>query len=121
MRSLLPLLLVPALLCAAAPPLRSPLDDLEREASTVRGADAKAKLRQRIARLLDTPSGRAEAERCLALLWRLPRAGAPPKPPAFPFVAKQAKAYQSQYARWAGLPVEVSNGDGLVLVLVPPG
>src|SRR5262245_59946460 len=121
MRSLLPLLLIPLLALAAATPLRSPLDDLEREASTVRDASRAAKLRQRVARLLDTPAGRAEAERCLALLWRLPREGSPPKPPAFPFAAKQAKAYQSAYARWAGLPVEVSGGDALVQVLVPPG
>ena len=36
-------------------------------------------------------------------------------------VATTAHDYQAAYARWAGLPVRVTNGDGITLVLVPPG
>jgi formylglycine-generating enzyme required for sulfatase activity len=41
--------------------------------------------------------------------------------PKFPFTAKAASAYQKDYAKWAGLPVEFTNELGMTFVLVPPG
>lgn len=79
-------------------------------------------LRGELLRLLATDEGRARAEVCLGLLLRLPpRSGKAPAPPAFPFDEAAARRFQRDYAEWAGLPVEVRNGLGLSLVLVPPG
>src|SRR5262245_9172878 len=72
-----------------------------------------------IVRCLDRD--RSAAERCLALLLRLPRFGTAPTPPNFPFDGAAARRYQQEYAGWLGVPVEFVNGEGLTLVLVPPG
>ncbi len=49
------------------------------------------------------------------------RNGAPPSPPAFPFVAAAAKKYQQDYATWLGVPTSIRNHIGQEFVLVPPG
>jgi formylglycine-generating enzyme required for sulfatase activity len=51
----------------------------------------------------------------------LPHPGKPPAAPNFPFTQQKARRYQRDYARWAGLPVEATTAEGIVLVLVPPG
>lgn len=98
--------LIAALAAGAAPPPASPLASMKPT---------------EVRRLLEKPGPHAEAERALASVWRRERAGEPPVAPRFPFTVAQARRYQEEYARWAGLPVEVTNGDGLALVLVPPG
>jgi formylglycine-generating enzyme required for sulfatase activity len=57
----------------------------------------------------------------LARALRLPPTGERPPPPAFPFDTAAARRYQTRYAAWRGLPVEVVNELGMTLVLVPPG
>lgn len=44
-----------------------------------------------------------------------------PAAPQFPFDAQSAREYQQTYARWAKLPLELTNRQGMVFVLVPPG
>ena len=51
--------------------------------------------------------------------WKLPP-GAPP-PAVAPFDAKKAKAHQEAWAKYLGVPVEMSNSIGMKLVLIPPG
>ncbi len=51
--------------------------------------------------------------------WKLPP-GAPP-PAIAPFDAKKAKEHQAVWAKYLGLPVEVTNSIGMKLVLIPPG
>jgi serine/threonine-protein kinase len=46
------------------------------------------------------------------------------KPPVLaiaPFDSKQARNYQEHWARYLGLPVEMTNSIGMKLVLIPPG
>ena len=38
-----------------------------------------------------------------------------------PFSAEQAKAHQQDWAKYLGIPVELSNNIGMKLVLIPPG
>ena len=51
--------------------------------------------------------------------WKLPP-GAPP-PAVAPFDEKKAKEYQEAWAKYLGVPVEISNSIGMKLVLIPPG
>jgi WD40 repeat protein/formylglycine-generating enzyme required for sulfatase activity len=51
--------------------------------------------------------------------WRLPP-GAPP-PAVAPFDAKKAKEHQEAWAKYLGVPVEMTNSIGMKLVLIPPG
>jgi serine/threonine protein kinase/formylglycine-generating enzyme required for sulfatase activity len=45
----------------------------------------------------------------------------PPAPAVAPFDAKQARKYQEHWARYLGVPVEMTNSVGMKLVLIPPG
>jgi formylglycine-generating enzyme required for sulfatase activity len=38
-----------------------------------------------------------------------------------PFDAKQAKQYQQAWAKYLGVPIEITNSIGMKLVLIPPG
>ena len=51
--------------------------------------------------------------------WKLPP-GAPP-PAIAPFDAKKAKEHQEAWAKYLGVPVEITNSIGMKLVLIPPG
>jgi len=51
--------------------------------------------------------------------WKLPP-GAPP-PAIAPFDAKQAKEHQAAWAKYLGVPVEITNSIGMKLMLIPPG
>jgi formylglycine-generating enzyme required for sulfatase activity/serine/threonine protein kinase len=51
--------------------------------------------------------------------WKLPP-GAPPAAVA-PFDAPKARAHQEAWAKYLGVPVEISNSIGMKLVLIPPG
>ena len=44
-----------------------------------------------------------------------------PQAPRFPFGEEQAKTFQDDYAKAAGLPKEATNSVGMKLVLIPPG
>src|SRR4051812_1590057 len=44
-----------------------------------------------------------------------------PLAPRFPFTEEQAKAFQDEYAKAAGLPKEITNSVGMKLILIPPG
>jgi formylglycine-generating enzyme required for sulfatase activity len=101
-----------ALALSAAPP-RS-------EVAALAEAD-EGRLRVQVASLLARERGHPEAARCLLLLCNLGRSCAAPAAPAFPFSPDEARRYQRAYARWAGLPVEVTIADGQRFVLVPPG
>ena len=46
--------------------------------------------------------------------------GAPP-PAVAPFDAKKAQEHQAAWAKYLGVPVEVTNAIGMKLVLIPPG
>ncbi len=52
-------------------------------------------------------------------LWKLPP-GAPP-PAVAPFDAKKAKGHQEAWAKYLGVPAEITNSIGMKLVLIPPG
>lgn len=99
-------LLMIVLTIGAAPPQPSALDAMKPE---------------EILSLLNKPRAHGECERALLILWRQKREGDPPAAPKFPFTPLQARAYQLDYARWAGLPRTVTNGDGITLMLIPPG
>lgn len=43
------------------------------------------------------------------------------KAPRFPFDAKDARAYQQDYAKYLGVPVEWKNDLGMTFILIPPG
>lgn len=45
----------------------------------------------------------------------------PPQFPEFPFDTNAAQEYQSAYADWSGLPLELKTAQGLEFVLIPPG
>jgi formylglycine-generating enzyme required for sulfatase activity/serine/threonine protein kinase len=45
----------------------------------------------------------------------------PPPAAVAPFDAKQARKYQDRWARYLGVPVEMTNSIGMKLLLVPPG
>lgn len=98
--------LIVALAAGAAPLPPSPLAKMKPE---------------EIRRQLENGDLKGECERAVAILWRQPRLRKPPDPPKFPFTRLQAVRYQKAFARWAGLPIEATNGDGIKLVLVPPG
>jgi formylglycine-generating enzyme required for sulfatase activity/serine/threonine protein kinase len=51
--------------------------------------------------------------------WNLPP-GAPP-PATAPFEAEKAKEHQAAWAKYLGVPVEITNSIGMKLVLIPPG
>ena len=51
--------------------------------------------------------------------WKLP-AGAP-APTVAPFDEKKAKEHQAAWAKYLGMPVEITNSIGMRLVLIPPG
>jgi formylglycine-generating enzyme required for sulfatase activity/serine/threonine protein kinase len=51
--------------------------------------------------------------------WRLPP-GAPP-PAIAPFDAAKAKEHQAAWAKYLGVPVEMTNSIGMKFVLIPPG
>ena len=51
--------------------------------------------------------------------WKLPP-GAPPLAIA-PFDAKKAKEHQEAWAKYLGVPVEITSAIGMKLVLIPPG
>lgn len=51
--------------------------------------------------------------------WRLP-SDAPPLAVA-PFDAQKARAHQEAWAKYLGLPVEMTNSIGMKFVLIPPG
>ena len=51
--------------------------------------------------------------------WKLPP-GAPP-PAVAPFDEKKAKEHQEIWAKYLGVPVEITNSIGMKLVLIPPG
>lgn len=51
--------------------------------------------------------------------WKLPT-GAPP-PAIAPFDAAKAKAHQESWAKFLGVPVEMTNSIGMTFVLIPPG
>lgn len=87
-----------------------------------RSAEAFRPLRGELLQHFSDGSAGPFAERLVDLLLELPPEGEnPPQPPAFPFSAEAAAAYQRDYARWAGLPVAFRNAQGMRLVLVPPG
>src|SRR5262245_943063 len=125
--------LLPAVLAAclfAGPSARGSETDrlpaFEKRVANLAGQDGKSEpvreLRIELLKYLDTAEGRASPEKVLALLLRLPPAGAkPPAAPKFPFDAATAARYQSDYAAWVGLPREFINSTGIHFVLVPPG
>ncbi|MGA2034637.1 MAG: bifunctional serine/threonine-protein kinase/formylglycine-generating enzyme family protein [Thermoguttaceae bacterium] len=47
--------------------------------------------------------------------------GPAPPPAITPFDAKKAKEYQAAWAKYLGVPVEITNSIGMKLVLIPPG
>jgi serine/threonine-protein kinase len=51
--------------------------------------------------------------------WHLP-SGAP-GPASAPFDAQQARQHQEAWAKYLGVPIEVTNSIGMKLVLIPPG
>ena len=51
--------------------------------------------------------------------WKLPP-GSPP-PAIAPFDAEKAKEHQEAWAKYLGLPVELTNSIGMKLALIPPG
>jgi formylglycine-generating enzyme required for sulfatase activity/serine/threonine protein kinase len=51
--------------------------------------------------------------------WQLPP-GAPP-PAIAPFDTKKAREHQEAWAKYLGVPVEVTNSIGMKFVLIPPG
>ena len=51
--------------------------------------------------------------------WKLPP-GAPP-PAIAPFDEKKAKEHQAAWAKYLGVPVEITNSIGMKFVLIPPG
>jgi len=63
------------------------------------------------------PAGIGDLARRLAQ----PPAGQAPAAPPFPFAAAAARQYQQDYARWLGVPVQVTNAAGMNFVLIPPG
>ena len=44
-----------------------------------------------------------------------------PPPAVAPFDEKKAKEHQAAWARYLGVPVEITNAIGMKLVLIPPG
>ena len=44
-----------------------------------------------------------------------------PPPAIAPFDAKKAKEHQTAWAKYLGVPVEITNSIGMKLVLIPPG
>lgn len=44
-----------------------------------------------------------------------------PEAPKFPFDRETARRYQTDYARWRGIPVAFTNRIGMRFVLIPPG
>lgn len=107
---------------AAEPSVAERLADWERRVAEAVERPASAEsLRNEIGKFLTTPQASASATRCVALLARLPPVGATPAAPAFPFATAVARAYQRDYARWRGWPVEFVGEHGLTFVLVPSG
>ncbi len=51
--------------------------------------------------------------------WSLPPEAPPPA--VAPFDGKQARAHQEAWARYLGVPVEMTNSIGMKFVLIPPG
>lgn len=51
--------------------------------------------------------------------WKLPPGA--PSPAIAPFDPKKAQEYQDAWARYLGVPVEMTNSIGMKLVLIPPG
>jgi formylglycine-generating enzyme required for sulfatase activity len=45
----------------------------------------------------------------------------PPTPPRFPFNSHAARQYQREYAKWAGLPIDLTTPTGIEMKLIPPG
>jgi formylglycine-generating enzyme required for sulfatase activity len=45
----------------------------------------------------------------------------PPPPAVAPFDAEQARKHQAAWARYLGVPVEITDAIGMKLVLIPPG
>ena len=52
--------------------------------------------------------------------WALPAGPAPP-PAIAPFDAAKAKEHQAAWAKYLGVPVEMTNSIGMKFVLIPPG
>lgn len=55
------------------------------------------------------------------LIERSANAAQPPTLPEFPFTLEQAAEYQQRFAKWAKLPLEVTNDVGIRFRLIPPG
>jgi len=51
--------------------------------------------------------------------WQLPPDA--PKPAIAPFDADQAKQHQESWAKYLGVPVEITNSIGMKLALIPAG
>lgn len=97
--------------------------ELER---TARVANSRAlplePTRSDLLKVTATNGHQANTQRAVNLLVQFPPAGKePPVAPKFPFDAKTAAAYQTGYAKWAGLPLEITNRQGIQLRLIPPG
>lgn len=113
MRPMGALLFLAGCASAAGPPPRSEIAALaEME---------EGRLRVRLTALLLREGGHPDAARGLTLLCQLRRNGLAPAAPSFPFSAAEARQYQRAYARWAGLPIEVTMAVGQRFVLIPPG
>lgn len=82
-------------------------------------------IEQQRAKLLDRLTGVGGSDMAEETLHELvalpPRGEKPPPVPKFPFSAAEAAAYQREYARWRGLPIEFKNRLGQTLRLIPPG
>jgi hypothetical protein len=78
--------------------------------------------RSDLLKLTATDGHQTNTQRAVNLLLQFPPAGKePPAAPKFPFDAKTAAAYQTDYAKWAGLPLKITNRQGVQLRLIPPG
>jgi formylglycine-generating enzyme required for sulfatase activity len=124
---------LPGLFLLAAIPLgtavrpdegRSALDTFEKRLAATSGKPADGlevrKLRADLLAHLQTDAGRQAGGKLLAMLSRLPTVGKSPPAPRFPFDVATAARYQREYARWLGLPLELSAASGMTFVLVPP-
>lgn len=105
-----------------SPQLREFVQRVERNRDKKPDSQEITQLRADLHRFIEAAAGKKELEAALALLLRLPAIGGrAPEAPTFPFDAEAARAYQRAYAKWTGLPAEITNRQGMTFVLVPPG
>jgi len=76
---------------------------------------AKSKVEKRISEI---PKERLER---LSAPKLSPTRASPPPMAVAPFDAQQAKKHQQAWAKYLGIPVEVTNSIGMKFVLIPPG